>query len=143
MEYFEVKEQKTKEKIEEEKYQELYQKQAKVSRIILLACFGGIGLVFLILGLSFLPVEALEDSEISITFIVIGAFFLVLGVLSYFIIPSKGNYERYKRNLNRLGGLNYFSISVSVKTLEEQFEQLKQENENLKRKIEDLERRNR
>ncbi|MDE7263200.1 MAG: hypothetical protein K2N64_00885 [Anaeroplasmataceae bacterium] len=143
MEYFEVKEQKTKEKIEEEKYQELYQKQAKVSRIILLACFGGIGLVFLILGLSFLPVEALEDSEISITFIVIGAIFLVLGVLSYFIIPSKGNYERYKRNLNRLGGLNYFSISVSVKTLEEQFEQLKQENENLKRKIEDLERRNR
>lgn len=141
MDYFDEQEQKAKDKIEEEKYQELYAKQSKIARITLLSCFGGIGLVFLILGVSFIPVEGLKGSGIDIVFIVMGALFILLGILFFFVLPSKGNYERYKRNLNRMGGMNYFSILVSVKTIEEQLNQLKQEDEILKRKIEELERK--
>lgn len=51
MDYFDVEENKQKEALEEKKYQELYAKQAKISKIILLACFLPMGILLLVLEL--------------------------------------------------------------------------------------------
>lgn len=103
MDYYEEQEAKAKEKLEEERYQEAYQKQAKISRIILLATFLPSGLVFIIVGISFL-LSSIEK-EASIAFLGIGTFFCLFGIVLYFVMPKKGNYQKYKAVIKKRGGL--------------------------------------
>ncbi|MDE5546111.1 MAG: hypothetical protein K2M84_06490 [Anaeroplasmataceae bacterium] len=143
MDYFDEQEAKEKEKLEEEKYQELYQKQSKISRIALLGVFLPIGFIFVILGISFLLGVSETEAETSYVFLGCGIFFILLGILCYFIIPKKGNYQRYKRIMNKRGGLNLFDLSIRVGLLDERVKKLELENQELMKKIEDLKRNNR
>ncbi|MCM1131388.1 MAG: hypothetical protein NC310_04360 [Roseburia sp.] len=139
MDYFEELEAKEKDKLEEEKYQELYQKQMRISRRALLALFLPIGLVFLIFGIVFLSVREFEG---GFTLLGVGFFLSLLGVILYFVLPKKGNYERYKKITKNRGGINLFDISISVGILEVRVKNLELENQALKRKVEELERNN-
>lgn len=141
--YFEMQENKEKEALEEKKYQELYQKQTKIARIILLACFGPIGLIFFIIGLvAFLGGnEDVELQKMGITFLALGIFFLILGLVFLICFPKKGNYARYKRNVERFGGLNIFDIKLRVEMLEEKVQHLKEQNKELKVELEELRRK--
>ena len=141
MDYFEEQEAKEQEKLVEEKYQELYQKQSRISRIVLLATFVPMGLLFVILGIAFL-VEGTEKDG-GLVFLIMGAIFCVLGVIFYFVIPKKGNYQRYKEIVKKRGGLNLFDLSISVGMLEERMNYLESENKSLIKRIEELERNNR
>ncbi|MDE7161859.1 MAG: hypothetical protein K2N65_03765, partial [Anaeroplasmataceae bacterium] len=65
MEFFEVKTNEVEERAKQ-KFMEAYQKQLKLSRILLTSIFGGMGFLFLILGAIMLISE--QDSESSIVF---------------------------------------------------------------------------
>lgn len=138
MDYFEVEEKKEKEALEEKKYQELYAKQAKISKTVMLAVFTPIGLVFILLGIIFMLTLEKEDGIIGgIVFLLLGGFFLIFGLLFYLLIPKKGNYARYKKNIQRFGGLNTYSMLIRIGMLEENVKALEEECEELKRKIKD------
>ncbi len=145
MDYFDLQEKKEKEALEEQKYQELYQKQTKIARIVLLACFGPIGLIFFIIGLiSFLIAsEDVELQEMGITFLVLGIFFLILGFIFLICFPKKGNYARYKRNVERFGGLNIFDIKLRVEMLEDKVQSLNEQNQRLQEELEEVRRKTR
>lgn len=142
MDYFEELDNKEKEKLEEEKYQEIYQKQSKATRIALLSVCLPMGLIFIILGICFAVSNESEEAE-WIVFVCLGLLFSALGIICFFAIPKKGNYQRYKAIVKKRGGLNLFDLSISVGLLEERIESLEQENKTLKRKVEELERNNR
>ena len=140
MDYFEEQEAKAREKLEEEKYQELYQKQARISRIALLLVFLPMGLIFVIIGIVFLLASSESDAEAVGVFIGCGVTFLLLGVIFYFVIPKKGNYQRYNALVAKRGGLNIFDLSIRVSLFEERIKYLELENQSLTKRIEELER---
>ena len=140
MDYFEEQEAKAREKLEEEKYQELYQKQARISRIALLLVFLPMGLIFVIIGIVFLLASSESDAEAVGVFLGCGVTFLLLGVIFYFVIPKKGNYQRYKALVAKRGGLNIFDLSIRVSLFEERIKYLESENQSLTKRIEELER---
>lgn len=140
MDYFEEQENTEKEKLEEQQYQELYQKQSKATRIALLSVFLPMGLIFIILGICFMATSGSEAAE-WIVFLCCGLLFSALGVISFFVIPKKGNYQKYKTIVKRRGGLNLFDLSIRLGLLEERVESLEKENKNLKRKVEELEKK--
>ena len=142
MDYFEELDNKEKEKLEEEKYQEIYQKQSKATRIALLSVCLPMGLIFIILGICFVATSGAEEAE-WIVFLSCGLLFSALGLICFFAIPKKGNYQKYKTMVKRRGGLNLFDLSISVGLLEERIESLEQENQSLKRKVKELERNTR
>ncbi|MDE7213158.1 MAG: hypothetical protein K2N42_01095 [Anaeroplasmataceae bacterium] len=141
MDFFDEQEAKEKEKLVEEKYQELYQKQSRISRIVLLATFIPMGLLFVLLGIIFL-VEGTEK-EGALVCLIMGLSFCIFGVVFYFVLPKKGNYQRYKEIVKKRGGLNLFDLSITVGILEERINQLEAENKSLIKRIEELERNNR
>ncbi|MDE6047412.1 MAG: Got1/Sft2-like family vesicle transport protein [Anaeroplasmataceae bacterium] len=143
MDYFEEQEAKEKERLEEQKYQELYQKQTKISRVALLAVFLPMGLIFVVSGIGFLLGSSEEDLETAFVFLGCGVFFVVLGLVLYFAIPKKGNYQRYKSNVEKRGGLNLFDLSIRVGFLDERVKKLELENQELTKRIEDMERNHR
>lgn len=138
MNYFEEQETKDKEKRAEEKYQEIYQKQSRIARIVFLATFLPMGIIFILLGIIFLcnPIE----KEVGIVFLSCGVAFCLLGGIFILAMPKKGNYQRYKVAVKKRGGLNLFDLSVRVSVLEESVKDLELENQSLKRQIEDLRR---
>ncbi len=76
MDYFEEEEKKQMEALEEKKYQELYKKQAKSSKIVMLICLFPLGIIFVILGIILSLTSNKEEA-------VEGIAILVLGILSY------------------------------------------------------------
>lgn len=144
MDYFDKMEQKNKEVMEEKKFQELYEKQAKIARFVLLIVMGSLGFFFIVFGIIALCIENPLEPELlplGIVFTSLGGFFLVLGLLLFFVIPKKGNYERYKKRVNRLGGLNFFDMNLRIEFLEDRVKKLEEENDTLKRRIESVERK--
>ena len=135
MDYFEEEEKKQMEALEEKKYQELYKKQAKSSKIVMLICLFPLGIIFVILGIILSLTSNKEEAVEGIAFLVLGIFFLILGILLYFIIPQKGDYKKYKKNLQRFGGMNLYTMSIQLGLLEERVKSLEKENEEIKRKI--------
>lgn len=137
MDYFDELEQKNKEELEEKKYQELYQKQIKTLKVTFLIVFGILGFIFLLLGIIFLITQE-EDPEllpIGIVFTCMGVVYLLLAILFHFCLPKKGNYEKYKKRINRYGGINLFNMNLKVELLEERVSKLEEENDDLKRQI--------
>lgn len=135
MDYFDEQEQKQKEAQEEKKYQELYQKQARIAKIVMIATFGSMGLFFAIVGIILCFVEDAREEYLNFIFLGMGIFFILLGFLLFAVIPTKGNYERYKRSIQRFGGLNTYNMHFRIGLLEERVKRLEEENQELKRKI--------
>lgn len=139
MDFFDEQEAKEKEKLVEEKYQEIYQKQSKLSRIVLLATFIPMGLLFAILGIAFLIGGT--EKEGALVSLIMGLVLCVFGVVFYFVLPKKGNYQRYKEIVKKRGGLNLFDLTITVGILEERVNQLELENKSLIKRIEDIEKK--
>lgn len=71
-------------------------------------------------------------------FLGLGILFSGVGVLCYYVIPKKGNYERYKKSVNRYGGFNSYNMVIRIGLLEERVKKLEEENRELKEKIKHL-----
>lgn len=135
-------EEKQKEKMEEKQFQDVYAKQARISKIALLAACLPIGIIFTLIGGIGAGLLTNSDDLIAMyIFLGMGIFFIGMAVLFYFVMPSKGNYQKYKERLQKRGVINLFDISVKVNCLEEKTKELEEENNILKKRIEDLERK--
>lgn len=142
MDYFDMEEAKQKEEEEKKTYDQFYEKQSKISRIIFLSTFGGLGGIFVLLGVLMFVFSIVDEDGFNpgIVFLPMGAFFVLLGIVLYLVIPKKGNYERYKKRVNRYG-YDAFNLMASCKILEVKVKRLEEENKSLEKRLYDLERR--
>ncbi len=111
----------------EKKYQELYKKQMKLVRRILLFTFLPMGIMFCIIGLV--------DIDHFLPLLIMGVVFLVVGCIISLCFSRKGNYEKYKKNVEKYAGISSYTIMIQVGLLEERVKWLEQENQELKDQI--------
>ncbi len=143
MDYFDMEEAKQKEAEEKKVYDQFYEKQSKIARIVLLSTFDGLGGLFVLLGILMFALSIVDEEGFNpgIVFLPMGAFFILLGIILFLAIPKKGNYERYKKRVNRYGYYNAFNFMVSNKILEAKVQKLEEENKALENRLNELERR--
>lgn len=112
-------------------YEKVYAEQTKRAKLIFLLGFGISGTFFLVDGIMMM------FSQLSIMgyiFAPIGGLLLVLGLILFLTIPSKGNYENYLKRKNK--SVANFSNNIFIR-----FALLEEENKQLKEKISQLERK--
>lgn len=143
MDYFDREEEKQREREESVLYEKQYEKQAKVAKKVILITFGIIGGIFFVVGIFLLAFSVADETGFSVGFVFLpmGIFFLLLGIILYAVIPTKGNYERFKKNMNRFGYTNPIYLSAQNQLLESRISRLEEKNKSLEKRIEELERR--
>ncbi len=112
----------------EEIFNEMQAKQSKLAKKILLGVLSGLGIVFVILGIVFFCLSGSINRELAIAFLVYGLFMLALGIILYFAIPTKYNYQKYKARVEKYGIMNMFDINAKIAELEERIEELEKRN---------------
>lgn len=133
-------EEKSAEQKEKELYEQTAEKQSKIARKVLVGVFSSLGAVYLIIGIVALIIsEDIETSIVGYVFGGLGILFIILGILLFFVLPKKGNYERYKKTVNTFGYANAYNASVKLEMLAAENKELKERIESLERKIRDLE----
>ena len=133
-------EEKSAEQKEKELYEEASKKQASIARKVICGVFCGLGGTYLLIGIAALIIsEDLETNIFGFVFGGIGLLFLLLGILLFFVLPKKGNYERYKKNINRFGYMNSYNASTKLEMLEHENKELKERIEYLEKKMKELE----
>lgn len=111
---------------EKEIFDETQEKQAKLAKKLLLGIFVGMGSIFTGLGIILITII----KEMAIVFLVMGLFMAMLGIILYFAIPTKYNYEKYKMRAKKYGVMNMFELNAKIAELEARIEELEKENEN-------------
>ncbi|MGM9970619.1 MAG: hypothetical protein ACI35S_09530 [Anaeroplasma sp.] len=101
--------------LDERIYNEKYEQQVKYSKkvfFILFIVFFILSLIFLFLGLL---LTIYEIAYCSIIYVVVGIIFLIIG----FVLPKKGNYEKFKKRIKKYGYLNIYQLNAKVAILDE------------------------
>ncbi len=127
-----------------EKFEETQEKQAKLAKKIMLGIFGGMGILFAVLGIVFLCLadEFFGARELGTAFLPFGLAMAALGTLLYFVIPTKYNYEKYKARTEKYGMINLFDVNFKVSELEGKVAELEGKIAELEGKVKDLEEKN-
>ena len=116
-------------KSKKELFEEVAKKQLRAAKKILLIVFGCIGVLFLILALA-LWIADVRDAETgvmpSVIFAPIGAIFILLGVILYFALPVKMNYEKYERRFEKYGAMSYYDMAAELMLQREQIRALEE-----------------
>ena len=107
---------------EKQIFDENQEKQAKLAKKYLLCTFCAIGTIFTIVAIILFCLDTVR--EVSIVFLSIGLFLLVLGGVLYFTIPTKFNYDKYKSRMKKYGVMNFYEMSAKIIELEERIETL-------------------
>lgn len=117
-------------------YEENYAKQTRLAKKILFYVFGGLGLLYVLLslGLMLFGVKGDDGENVGLIFLCVGGFLVLLAFILKAVIPDKGNYERYKKNIEKYGSYNVYDMRISI-------EMLRSKNEELEKRIEELEKR--
>ncbi len=113
---------------EKEIFEERQAKQAKLAKRLLLGIFSGFGFIFSIVGAVFLILDGFQ--EIGIIFLPFGLIMIALGVILFFAIPTKYNYEKYKARVEKYGYINAFAMASKIAELEARIEELEKKNKN-------------
>jgi len=133
-------EEKSAEQREKELFEKTSKKQNKIVKRILTGVFCGLGGTYLAIGIVALIIsEDLETSIVGYVFGGIGLLFVILGIILHFAIPNTGNYERYKKTVDTFGYGNSFNLNTKLEMLTEENKELKERIESLEKKIRDLE----
>lgn len=116
-------------KSKKELFEEVAEKQLRAAKKILLIVFGCIGVLFLILALA-LWIADVRDAETgvmpSVIFAPLGAIFILLGVILYFALPVKMNYEKYERRCEKYGAMSYYDMAAELMLQREQIRELEE-----------------
>ncbi len=112
-------------------FDEAVEKQGKLAKKLVLGILGGMGVFYAVLGLIFLCIDDATFNEIGMVFSIVGVFLAALGILLYFVIPTKGNYERYKTRVHKYGYMSTFEINAKLAELEERVAALEDEKKDL------------
>ncbi len=105
-------------------FEEALKKQAKLAKKTILITFGIIGLLFIVLGIAFMCSADELSKELGITFLGSGGFMAVLGLILFFAIPTKYNYEKYKMRAKKYGAMNVYVLNAKIAELEARVEEL-------------------
>lgn len=108
-------------------FDETVEKQGKLAKKIVLGVLGGMGIFFAVMGIIFLNLNDDVFHEVGLVFAIMGAFLVALGVLLYFVVPTKGDYEKYKARVQKYGYMNTFEINAKIAELEERIAELEKE----------------
>ena len=133
MDYYYDQEKETKEK---EIYEKAYNKIVKNSNKMVFIIFGIIGAIFALIGL-FLIYFKIEDEGflMGIPFLIMGIFFVFLGILIRITSSKIPDYDKYKKRIEKYAG-SYGSYDYLIR-----IEMLEEKNKILEQRIEELERR--
>lgn len=132
----------TREEKEKKLYEQTSEKQAKIAKNIITIVFCSLGGLYLVIGLvALLAIEDEESNIVGYVFGGLGILFLFLGILLHFVLPKKGNYERFKRQSSTFGYVNNYDLAARVEMLREQNRALEDRVESLERKVRELESR--
>lgn len=128
---------------EKEIYLSEYRRNSKIARRTLLAVFCSVGMALVLLSLVFflMKVKDEEDGiELWIVFLPMAILFIVLGIILFFAIPKEGNYEKFKKYMDKP---SYFQANGKTfyLFLRKKIEHLELENEDLRKRVEELERK--
>ena len=102
---------------EQQIFDETQEKQAKFLKKYFLFFLCGIGIAFTLAAIVLFCLDIAK--EIPIVFLSIGLFMIVLGIILYFVIPTKYNYDKFKTRVQKLGGINVYEMSAKIAELEE------------------------
>lgn len=105
-------------------FEETQKKQAKLAKKVILITFGIIGLVFIALGIAFMCTADEISYDVGITFLGSGGFMAVLGIILFFAIPTKYDYEKYKMRAEKYGAMNIYVLNAKIAELEARVEDL-------------------
>lgn len=98
------------------------EKQARFAKKYLLCTFCGIGTAFTVAAIVLFCIDIAK--ELPIIFVSIGIVMILLGIVLYFAIPTKYNYDKYKSRVEKYGLMNIYEISAKINELEERIETL-------------------
>jgi len=105
-------------------FEETQKKQAKLAKKVILITLGIIGLIFIALGIAFMCTAEELSNELGITFIGLGGFMAIIGVIFFFAIPTKYDYEKYKMRAKKYGAINIYVLNAKIAELEARVEDL-------------------
>lgn len=117
---------------EKELYEQIYAKQMKYVKKILCTVFIIIGLIFLVIGIILLTNQVVDEEGFMVgtVFLPIGIFF-ILFTLPFLFIPTKGNYERYKKRTEKYGYIESYDTNIKLVMLNEKCKELEKRIEEL------------
>lgn len=102
---------------EKQIFDETQAKQAKFLKKYILFFLCGIGIAFTLAAILFFCLDI--EKEIPIVFLSIGLVLIVLGIVLYFAIPTKYNYDKFKSRVQKIGGINVYEMNAKIVELEE------------------------
>ncbi len=127
-------------------YEENWTKIYKTMRMVILIVFSTIGFIFLLVGLILLLIsqDFVSDEFLSGAILLgIGLLFLILGLVSFLVIPKKANYERFKKRIFSANYIiNFRDLAIIVQILSKEVLELEEKNNELEERIKKLEKNN-
>lgn len=115
------------EKREKQIFDETQEKQAKLAKKMMLGIFGAIGGLFVIFGAFWLAFDKEGTREGGLVFLFMGLGFFALGILLFFVIPTKYNYAKYKTRVQKYGYSNIYDLASKMCELEARIEELEKQ----------------
>lgn len=115
-------------------YEQVYEKQAKHSKKVILAVFGIIGIIFAILGVLFIAFNVVDEDgfQAGFFFLPFGIIWIAIALIVFFAMPEKGNYEKYRKHVKKYGYGNSYEMYATI-------EMLVLKNEELEKRVSELE----
>ncbi len=120
-----------------ESFEKASSKSIKLAKQVLLGVLGVFGAFLLISGIIFTALKLVDETGFSfgIVFIAVGSFLLILGLILYFCLPKKLNYDIYKKRYEKFGTYNVYYLSAKLIEEEERIKYLEEKIEELEKKI--------
>ncbi len=124
---------------DKELYEQAYKKQSRFAKKVILTVFGIIGAVFSILGVILLAagVHDEDGTLVGAIFLPMGLVLIAIAVVIYFTMPDKGNYERYKKHIEKYGYGNSYETFAAIEMLVKKNEELEKRVKKLEEKLND------
>lgn len=110
------------ENCEKQIFDEKQERQAKFIKKYMLFVFGLCGTVFTVAAVIMFCLDIML--ELPIIFLSLGLFLIILGIVLYFAVPVKYNYDKYKARIKKYGLINIYEINAKINDLEQRIEEL-------------------
>lgn len=117
---------------EKELYEKIYAKQMKYLKKMFCIIFMTIGLIFMIMGAILLIAKVVDEEGFMVgtVFLPMGLIFIA-STLPFLFIPTKGNYERFKKRTSKYGYVETYDALIKIAILDEQCKELEKRIEEL------------
>lgn len=112
-----------------------YSKRTKIAKRTIISVFSIVGFVLVVLGII---LGKTIEQELYIL-CAVGGVYLVLGIILFFAIPNKIDYEKIKKRVNKYGYDNFYVLSAKIEEFSAKIGELEIANQKLNEKVNELE----